>query len=81
VLKICQAEACRAVGAARVAEDARAISGLAPGESDASLTIEAAYCLGNCALGPAAMFDGRPLCRVDRKLLEGLIADCRETVS
>ena len=81
VLKICQAEACRAVGAARVAEDVRAISGLAPGESNPSLTVEAAYCLGNCALGPAAMFDGRPLGRVDRKLLEGLIADCRESVS
>jgi formate dehydrogenase subunit gamma len=81
VLKICQAEACRAVGAAQVAEDAEAISGLAPGESDAALTLEKAYCLGNCALGPAAMFDGRPLGRVDRKLLEELIADCRETAS
>jgi formate dehydrogenase subunit gamma len=81
VLKICQAEACRAVGAAQVAEEARAISGLEPGESNAALTIEKAYCLGNCALGPAAMFDGRPLSRVDRKLLEKLIADCRETAS
>lgn len=81
VLKICQAEACRAVGAAQVAEDAQALSGLAPGESDAALTLEKVYCLGNCALGPAAMFDGRPLGRVDRKLLEELIADCRETAS
>jgi formate dehydrogenase subunit gamma len=81
VLKICQAEACRAVGATRVAEDAQSISGLAPGESNAALTIEPAYCLGNCALGPAAMFDDKPLGRVDRTLLEKLLADCREAVS
>ncbi len=81
VLKICQAEACRAVGAADLGEDVKSISGLAIGESNAKLTVEATYCLGNCALGPAAMFDGKPLARLDRARLETLLKGLRETVS
>ena len=81
ILKVCQAEACRAVGAATLGDDIRAVSGLAIGESNATLTVEAAYCLGNCALGPAAMLDGKPLARVDRQQLESLLAGLGEAVS
>jgi formate dehydrogenase subunit gamma len=81
VLKVCQAEACRAVGAANLDDDTRATCGLGIGESNEMLTIEPVYCLGNCALGPAAMLDGRPLARLDRAQLETLLAGLRETVS
>lgn len=81
VLKICQAEACRAVGATGLEDDTRATCGLGIGESNEMLTIEPVYCLGNCALGPAAMLDGKPLARLDRAQLESLLAGLRETVS
>ena len=54
VLKICRAEACQSMGAEKLfAEVAAAL-----GES-AQVTLEPVYCLGNCALSPAAMIDGR----------------------
>lgn len=81
VLKICQAEACRAVGAASLGDDTRATCGLGIGESNEKLTIEPVYCLGNCALGPAAMLDGKPLARLDRAQLESLLGGLREPVS
>ena len=81
VLKICQAEACRAMGAVRLAADAERLTGIALGETGDALTIEPVYCLGNCALGPAAMFDGKPLARLDREPLEILLARLEEKVA
>jgi formate dehydrogenase subunit gamma len=54
VLKICRAEACQSMGAeALFAEVAAAL-----GDS-AQVTLEPVYCLGNCALSPSAMIDGK----------------------
>lgn len=50
VVKLCQAEACQAMGARTLADALRGRPGL---------TVEPVYCLGNCALAPAAMADGR----------------------
>ena len=41
---------------------------------DGRLTLEAVYCLGNCALSPAGMLDGRLYGRLDERRLEGLLA-------
>lgn len=81
VLKVCQAEACRAVGAAALGDDIRSVTGLAIGEASETLSVEAVYCLGNCALGPSAMLDGQPVARLDRDRLETLVADLEEAVS
>ncbi len=81
VLKICQAEACQAVGARELTKAAERIAGLEMGKDSDALSVEPAYCLGNCALGPAAMFDGKTLGRVDATLLERLLADVTESVS
>jgi NADH:ubiquinone oxidoreductase subunit E len=35
------------------------------------------YCLGNCALSPAAMLDGRLRGRITAESLDAIIADCR----
>jgi len=61
VIKICVAEACQARGALSVVEDLKARLGLDLGETraDGAFTLEAVYCLGNCALGPAALVDER----------------------
>lgn len=64
VLRVCLAEACRAVGAA----------GIAAALDAAGTVYEPVYCLGNCALGPAAQYDGRLMARCEADLLKGLPA-------
>ena len=54
--------------------DPQSISGLAPGESNAALTIEPAYCLGNCACSPAIMVDGKTYGRVSQARFDEIVA-------
>jgi formate dehydrogenase subunit gamma len=42
--------------------------------ADGSLTVAAVYCLGNCALSPAVMLDGRLHGRVSEQRLDQLLA-------
>lgn len=60
VVKLCRAEACQAVGCEALAAHAEALTGTKFGttSADGKVTLEAVYCLGNCALGPAALVDG-----------------------
>ena len=60
VLKICRAEACQSMGAEKLFAEVAAALG-----DSAQVTLEPVYCLGNCALSPAAMIDGKLLGRVD----------------
>src|ERR1700716_342862 len=66
-VRVCRAEACQALGAERLVAHLRARYGVALGETswDGSLTAEQVFCLGNCALGPAAQVDGRLHGRLD----------------
>jgi formate dehydrogenase subunit gamma len=79
VLRICRAEACQAVGAKLLAEAMLEREGLSWGDttSDGRLTIEGVYCLGLCACGPAAMYDGEPVARLDQQRLDALRARAR----
>ncbi len=79
VLKLCRAEACQSMKGATLAADLLARLGLAWGETtgDGALTIEPVYCLGLCAMPPAALFDGAPIGRLDDKRLADLIAEAR----
>lgn len=52
-VQLCRAEACQAVGAQQLWDDTTS-RGL--GEQ---VRIEQVFCLGNCALGPSGMLDGR----------------------
>ena len=52
-IKLCRAEACQAVGSEELARHAEARL-----DGHPSIRLEAVYCLGNCALGPAALVDG-----------------------
>lgn len=61
ILKLCRAEACQAVGGEALANRLEAALASA---SDA-IEIRSVYCLGNCALGPAALLDDRPIGRLD----------------
>jgi formate dehydrogenase subunit gamma len=76
LLRICRAESCQAMGSEALAAHAeRCAAALQESAAGApAVTIEAVYCLGNCACSPAAEIDGRVLGRVSAWRLEQLIA-------
>jgi formate dehydrogenase subunit gamma len=77
VLKICRAEACKAMGGDALAD---AIlkhlrldwHGTTP---NGALTVEPVYCLGLCACAPAVMLDDRPHARMDVPRLHEKLAE------
>jgi formate dehydrogenase subunit gamma len=74
-VRICRGEACQAVGAQRLVSHVRDRCGISLGETtpDGSLTIEQVFCLGNCALGPAAQVNGRLRGRLDEERLSAIL--------
>ena len=66
VVKLCQAEACQAMGCRDLARHAGERLGVDMGETtaDRRVTLEAVYCLGLCATAPSAMVDGRIMGRM-----------------
>jgi formate dehydrogenase subunit gamma len=77
VLKLCRAEACQAMGSEALEARAKRRLGVDYRETtrDGAVTLEAVYCLGNCALSPAAMVDGRPVGRLTAERLDDLLAE------
>ncbi len=78
-LQVCRAEACQAMGCERLMAHVEARLGVKPGGTtdDGMFTVEPVYCLGNCALSPALMLDGRPYGRVSAEMVDSLIDDAR----
>jgi formate dehydrogenase subunit gamma len=74
-VRLCRGEACQAVGAERLVSHLRDRCGMSLGETspDRSLTVEQVFCLGNCALGPAAQVNGRLRGRLDEAKLSAII--------
>ncbi len=68
-IKICRAEACQAVGANDLISEAEAHFKTKLDAASPAVKLEATYCLGNCALGPAVMIDEELYGRVDMKRL------------
>lgn len=56
-ISLCRAEACQSVGAQALFEQTRARAHA--GDFGDSIAVTEVFCLGNCALGPAGMIDGR----------------------
>ena len=77
VLKMCRAEACQSMGCDRVIEHVEKRLGAKLGETtaDGNFTLDAVYCLGNCALSPAVMLDGKPYGRFSPQVADFLIDD------
>jgi formate dehydrogenase subunit gamma len=67
VVKVCRAESCQSMQGNELAAAAQNTLKVKFGETtpDGAITLEAVYCLGNCALSPAIMVDGRLLGRVN----------------
>ena len=70
IVKICQAEACQSMGSRELVAHAGSVS-------DDDTTIEAAFCLGNCACAPAVMIDGKTFGRVDAERYDTLLQAAR----
>jgi len=76
VVKLCRAEACQAVGSEELAAEMERRLGIASGQTtaDQRVTLEAIYCLGNCACGPSALIDGKLEAYLDADKVEAKIA-------
>lgn len=77
ILRVCRAESCQAMGGDALAEHAIRTLGTNFGATtaDGAVTLEAAYCLGNCACSPAVMLDERLVGRVTAARLDALLAE------
>lgn len=81
VIKVCQAEACQAMGARGLTAHAKAVLGIDFHETGPShdFTLEPVYCLGNCACAPSVMIGDDVHGRVDAArfdaILEGVEAE------
>jgi formate dehydrogenase subunit gamma len=75
VVKLCRAEACQSVGAERLVAHAQQVFGVKLGQTtpDGTVTLEQVFCLGNCALGPAAQINGKLHGKLDESRLDALI--------
>ncbi|MGB5490207.1 MAG: NAD(P)H-dependent oxidoreductase subunit E [Woeseiaceae bacterium] len=78
IVKICQAEACQAMGSRELTDHARASLGADMHETSDEVTLEPVYCLGNCACAPAVMVNGKTHGRVTRERLDELVATIKE---
>jgi formate dehydrogenase subunit gamma len=77
VVQVCRAESCKAVGADALAAQAEEALGCGfdSTREDGQVTLEAVYCLGLCAVSPAALVDGRLHGRLTPTRFEALLAD------
>jgi len=79
VLQVCRAEACQAMQCEQTEQHAKRQLGVDYGGTspDGVFTLEAAYCLGNCAAAPTVMVDEKLYGRVTPQRLEAILADWR----
>lgn len=79
IVKICQAEACQAMGSRELTAHARRSLRSELHETRNDITLEPVYCLGNCACAPAVMIDGRTHGRVDARRFDQLVDAAKST--
>ena len=78
IVKVCQAEACQAMGARALTRHAEKVLGPALGDSNADYSLDPVYCLGNCACTPAVMVNGKTWGRVSTERFDELIdSECK----
>lgn len=77
ILRMCRAEACQSMGGETLARTATEKLGIGFGETtgDGSVTLEAVYCLGQCACAPAASLDGKLVARLDDSRLDAVLRE------
>ncbi|MDN3522414.1 formate dehydrogenase subunit gamma [Halomonas ramblicola] len=75
VVQLCRAEACQAVGGRALEAHARARLGIDYHQTtaDREITLEAVYCLGNCACGPSVRVDDKVRGRITPDAFDALV--------
>jgi len=77
-IAVCAAEACQASGSAGLIRHVEAsVAPVGSRSSDDQVDVTEVFCLGNCALGPAATVNGRLWGRLDESRIDDVIADAR----
>lgn len=78
-LKLCRAESCQSMGCEDLVAHLETRHGIKADEArpGAALHVETVYCLGNCALSPAALLDGEPVGRLDRDRVDVIVASAK----
>jgi formate dehydrogenase subunit gamma len=76
VVKVCRAESCQAMGGSALAEHVKRRLGCEFDTTcaDGAFTLEAVYCLGNCACSPAIVINGQLLGRVTPERFDAALA-------
>jgi len=79
VLHVCRAEACQAVGADALVEHAKKALGCDFHQTtkDNAITLEPAYCLGQCAIGPSMLIDDEIHAKVTPARFDSLVKGLR----
>ncbi len=77
VVRICQAEACQAMGSRALSAHAESALGMKMNETTEELTLEPVYCLGNCACSPSVMVNGNTYGRVDAGRFDDIVNTVR----
>jgi|TARA_R110002096_G_scaffold257381_1_gene451028 formate dehydrogenase subunit gamma len=73
VVRVCQAEACQAMGSRELTDRIVDLLGLNVGETSKDYTLDAVYCFGNCALSPNVEINGTLHPRVSSDNFEKLV--------
>jgi formate dehydrogenase subunit gamma len=78
VVRVCRAESCQALGANALVEHIkdRLRVDLGKTSADGAVTLEAVYCLGNCARSPAVVINGQVLGCVTPARFDQAVTDC-----
>jgi len=77
IVKICQAEACQAMGSRDLTDHAQKTLAMSLHDTENDISLEPVYCLGNCACAPAVMIDGKTHGKVDNERFNTLLDDMR----
>jgi formate dehydrogenase subunit gamma len=82
-LHICRAESCQAMGSRALEQQAKATLGIDYHETsaDGAVSLEPAYCLGNCACSPSVRIDNEVYGRLDSEQLAALLASLGQGAS
>ena len=81
-IRLCVAEACQARGSRALVDYVESELAMSLGQrTDDGIAVEAVYCVGNCALGPAALVDDRLVGRLTPDHFDELLATVRTAVN
>ena len=80
VIRLCRAESCQAMGAVPLARHIKERLGIDFGQTtaDGKITLDAVYCLGNCACSPAMTVDDAIYGRVSIGSADEVIASLKQ---